>query len=251
MSDVKDTRWTIVGKGTKKGYALCECSCETKTRREVRVRAIKNNTSLSCGCARWAHLVNGPRDEWDATLHRRWCAMISRCTDPSNEKYADYGGRGINVDPRWLASFELYKTEIGLPPDPSRQSLDRIDNDRGYWPDNVRWASAAEQANNKRNVAKLTYNGVARTIAEWASIVGIPTTVIRTRVYKRQWTVDRALTTPVNAALSRHPGSTKMLTLNGVTMTVTAWASKLGICSATVYMRLRKGASDAQALAKP
>lgn len=81
--------------------------------------------------------------------YRRWAAMIRRCTDPSEIGYHRYGGRGIAVCPEWM-DFAVYYAYVGDPPSPSL-SLDRIDNDRGYEPGNVRWATASVQARNRHD----------------------------------------------------------------------------------------------------
>lgn len=81
--------------------------------------------------------------------HTCWAGIIQRTCNPNSTNWKDYGGRGIDVDPRWRASFRTFLQEVGLKPSPEL-TLDRIDNDRGYWPDNVRWATASEQALNRR-----------------------------------------------------------------------------------------------------
>ncbi|WP_280186032.1 MULTISPECIES: hypothetical protein [Nocardia] len=105
-----------------------------------------------------------------------------------------YGGRGITIDPRW-DSFENFLADMGERP--AGTTLDRIDNDGPYSPDNCRWASNLTQGNNRANNRHITYRGRTQTIAEWAREVGLPRGVVYNRIMLLKWPVDRALTEPV------------------------------------------------------
>jgi hypothetical protein len=95
-------------------------------------------------------------DRARALAYKRWYAMVRRCTNPIDAAYKDYGGRGISVCQRWADSFEAFYADVGDPPAPGL-SLDRIDNDGGYEPGNVRWATWSEQILNRRATTLKTH----------------------------------------------------------------------------------------------
>lgn len=102
--------------------------------------------------------------------YNTWSSMKARCINKSSSKYSAYGGRGITICTRWFV-FENFFDDMG--PQPKGMTLERIDNDLGYSPENCKWASMAEQQRNKRNNVYLTYNGETKTLTEWAEVVGI------------------------------------------------------------------------------
>jgi hypothetical protein len=115
--------------------------------------------------------------------------MIGRCTQPSDGSYPAYGGSGVTVDKTWL-TFGAFLTDMGERPD--GMTLDRVDNAKGYSPDNCRWATRTEQARNRRSNRFLDYDGQQFTMAEWAERIGKPARLISLRL-SRGWTVERAL----------------------------------------------------------
>lgn len=121
--------------------------------------------------------------------------MLQRCNNPDAHAFEDYGGRGIKVCPAWENSVEAFLADMGPRPSP-KHSLDRIDNDAGYCPENCRWATKREQSNNRRCCAFLTHDGRTMTKTEWSREVGISPQLINIRL-KNNWTVAEALTTPV------------------------------------------------------
>jgi hypothetical protein len=125
-------------------------------------------------------------------LYMAWQDMKRRCHDPRHWHYELYGARGIAVCPEWRESFEAFALYIGERPTP-KHSLDRIDNDRGYEPGNVRWGSVEEQQNNTRRSRKFTFKGRTLTMAQWARELGVDRRVIHGRL-KRGWSVEDALT---------------------------------------------------------
>ena len=93
--------------------------------------------------------------------------MKERCYNPNFFNFAKWGGRGITVCDEWRNSFEAFYAHVGERP--PGKSIDRINNDLGYEPGNVRWATASEQAQNKSNTGRFTFNGETKTITQWAS----------------------------------------------------------------------------------
>ena len=119
--------------------------------------------------------------------------MIQRCTNPNHNRHQDYGGRGITVCPEWF-NFQAFYRDMG--DRPAGTSLDKIDNNGNYEPDNCRWATRKEQSRNRRDSRFVTYEGKRIPLAELADITGIACDALRNRIFRDGWTVERAATTP-------------------------------------------------------
>ena len=119
--------------------------------------------------------------------------MKQRCTNKNDPGAKNYQNRGITFCERW-DDFEMFYKDMG--PRPSlAHTLDRIDNDKGYFPSNCRWGTKLEQQRNRRTSRLLTFEGETKTIHEWAKIKGISSPALYKRI-NRGWTVEDALTTP-------------------------------------------------------
>jgi hypothetical protein len=174
---------------------LVECDCGT--RKVVRANNVRSGATRSCGCLEREHREGHWKTHGLARVpeYTVWEGMIARCENPNGHRYADYGGRGITVCARWRADFGAFYADMGPRPSPTHQ-LDRVDNDRGYEPSNCRWATRHEQQNNMRNSRRVAHGGVTKTVAQWARATGLPYACLSTRL-DRGWSVERALTTPV------------------------------------------------------
>lgn len=126
----------------------------------------------------------------------RWRMMINRCHNPRSRDWDSYGGRGIVVCDEWRGpgGFRAFLGHVGQSPGPG-YSIDRIDNDRGYEPGNVKWATAKEQQRNKRTTPTVTANGESLSVAEWAERLGVHKSSIQNRL-ANGWTPERAVSQP-------------------------------------------------------
>lgn len=123
------------------------------------------------------------------SIYNIWKSMIQRCENPHSRNFLYYGGRGIRVCRRWK-TFTNFLADMGKRP--PRKSIDRIDNDGNYEPDNCRWATRKEQSNNRSTTRRLTLNGQTRTLKEWAVYIGIHSSSLWWRLTK--WPLKKALT---------------------------------------------------------
>lgn len=126
--------------------------------------------------------------------YRTWRHMLERCTVVTHKYYAYYGGRGITVCLNWQVSFAYFLRDMGKRPSPLH-TLDRIDNSKGYEPDNCRWVTRKVQQNNMRGNTVLTLNGESLTISQWGERLGVKPNSISTRLYTG-WSVENTLTVP-------------------------------------------------------
>jgi len=140
--------------------------------------------------------------------YRSWLDMKARCFNPNHKNYLDYGGRGITVCDRWKNSFQNFLADMGSRPT-AKHSLDRIDNNADYSPENCKWSTKAEQVNNRRSNHLITIGCVTLTIAQWAKKMGFSARVIHDRL-KSGWSEYRAVMTPVRVKSK----STKKLLIN-------------------------------------
>lgn len=132
--------------------------------------------------------------EYKTKKHRRmyavWYGMIDRCTNTNHKQFPDYGGRGITVCDRWM-NYTDWLADIGDFPD--GMSMERVDNDRGYSPDNVIVATRKAQANNRRSNQLITYLGKTQTLTQWSEDRNIKVKTLWQRLFTYKWPVEKAL----------------------------------------------------------
>lgn len=188
-----------VGVGLNR-QAVWRCRCDCGEVRDVLVRSLAAGATTSCGCyARERSTTHGLYSCSKGSTSRPefscWRAMIQRCLDQSSPAFEQYGGVGITVCDGWL-NFDVFLRDMGPRPS-SDHSIDRIDNNKGYSPDNCRWATLIQQARNKKKVPLLTYQGLTMTAPEWSEKLGFARGTINDRL-RRGWFVEKALSTPAD-----------------------------------------------------
>ncbi len=179
------------------------------------------HTRCACGGSRitlWQHLKSGDtqtcgdckRRGWKhrghsmlgTPVYKTWSSMKSRCNIKSGiHNYNNYYARGITVCDKWL-KFKRFYQDMG--DRPKGMSIERIDNDKGYYKDNCKWATPTEQANNLRTNVRITYGGETKTATQWANIHGVSTGLILTR-YHKGWPIDKLFSKPNTHRLHRRP----------------------------------------------
>lgn len=144
-------------------------------------------------------LFPGPRKRRKKSrLYCIWCSMKERCASPNNHAYARYGGRGIKVCERWRNSFAAFRDDMG--PRPDRHSIDRIDNDGDYCPENCIWADYKTQGRNKRSNRSITHNGETKLLVEWAEESGVGIKALWRRL-ELGWKFEDAIGLPKRRAV--------------------------------------------------
>lgn len=126
--------------------------------------------------------------------YTKWANMKSRCQNKNDPRYKWYGGRGISICDEWQL-FSGFYSDMGDPPT-AKHSLDRIDNNKGYYKDNCRWTTHKEQCRNRSSNSLITYNGQTKSKTEWAEDYGLTYHQLKNRL-SSGWAIEKALTTPL------------------------------------------------------
>lgn len=208
---LKRRRWELTGQRFLKLVALSKvatpgrarwlCRCDCGVEKVIAADKLLNGDTQTCGCGRRARI--GAFAKVHARKHglsvdhpmafRIWMGMMKRCHDPENRAFKWYGARGITVCDRWRDPAQ-FVADMG-DPEPGA-SIERVDNDGPYSPENCRWIPRVQQTHNQRSNRLLTHDGVTLHLSGWAARVGLEATTLQRRL-ARGWTVARALSTPV------------------------------------------------------
>lgn len=183
-----------------KKHVYWRCSCECGNETIARGDSLKVGRIVSCGCynKEKGYKHGACVQNKKTKTYKIWSGMIDRCYNKNHKYYKDYGGRGIWVYERWRGSYQNFLDDMGDVPE--GKTLERVNNNSGYNPDNCKWASRKEQLNNRRNNIVLLYNGQSRTKAQWEDVLNFPKGLLTKRINELGWDICKALTTKVGSS---------------------------------------------------
>lgn len=188
-------RLTVISKlGSNKRRTVWLCICDCGTFASADRNALNTGTKKSCGCWRHEHgksrgLQNKKHGMATSSTYKSWRAMRTRCLNPRDEHWENYGGRGITICKRWMDSFENFLSDMGIRP--HGRTLDRININGNYEPENCRWSTPTEQSRNQRRNRVVSFNGETMCISAWGEKLGISHSAVTKRLAK--WPIWRAL----------------------------------------------------------
>lgn len=172
-------RLTVISRAeNRNGQAAWNCICDCGKHTVVRSYQLTHGLIKSCGC----YAADKTKDrsithgESRTRLYSIWRSMIKHCYQKTSYGYDNYGGRGIRVCDVWKNSYESFRDWAVLNGYNDNLTIDRIDNESGYCPENCRFVTMLQQENNRRNNRKITYKDVSLNASEWCRITGIPKT---------------------------------------------------------------------------
>lgn len=186
---------------------VCKCDCGNYT--EAKTVSLTHGLKQSCGCLQRKILNerNTKHGDSKTRLYKVWKGMLSRCDNKNHISYANYGGRGIKVCDEWKNNFTKFKEwaiKAGYDENAKHYecTIDRIDTNGNYCPENCRWIPNSEQANNTRIVRRFLINGEEHTLTDWCTIYNIPKGNVQARL-QLGWDIEKALSTPVRKCKKR------------------------------------------------
>lgn len=188
-------RLTIIG-FIRKGAIYFDTRCTCGVNKQIRAVDIIKGKTLSCGCLRRDMITqsNITHGLTQSRQYRIWQGMKDRCTNKQNDRYIDYGGRGISYDPKWQNFKEFWgDMKDGYSDD---LSLDRVDNNGNYCKENCRWVDSKTQSRNTRKNRNIEYGGDYMCLKDWAAKLNISYGTLTSRL-NSGWTVEKALSTKV------------------------------------------------------
>lgn len=163
----------VVLYGTNRSISKCLCSCGNE--KEIATSSLKAGLTQSCGCIKREQTIQNNTTHGKSKMkeYKHWMYLKGRCNNPNTKCFHRYGGRGIKVCKRWVDSFDNFLLDMGLMPTP-KHSVERVNNNKGYMPQNCVWATTKQQAENTSKTIKVRYKGEVQLMAYWAKKFGMP-----------------------------------------------------------------------------
>lgn len=246
LTGKKFGRLTVIGltnkKSGRKRYWLCECYCGNTA--VVRSDSLVGGKIRSCGCLKKEQDKINLTANWKGhnrykRLYEIWQSMKKRCLNHNDENYCNYGSRGIDVYNPWINDFDKFKFWAFTHGYQNNLTLDRIDNNKGYYPDNCRWVDMKTQCNNRRSNVVISWNGKTQTLKQWSEEMNINYGTLRSRYKdygfkppKLFWSKDK---------LKVYNDQDRLINWKGQKLTLKQWSDKLGLKYVTLKSRHRRG----------
>lgn len=200
LTGQKFGRLTVIEQSgkNKHGNYMWRCLCECGNIKTIVGGELTRGNTKSCGCLlketmSKTRTTHGKRK---TRLYSIWADMKTRCYNPKDKSFERYGKKGVTVCDEWLHDFQAFYDWSMLNGYADNLTIDRINNDKGYSPDNCRWTTVKVQANNTRRNHYITYKGETLTLKQWSEKTGINYRKLIARVNQMGWDFERAITTP-------------------------------------------------------
>lgn len=231
--------WKVLEKveTSKHGHRMYLCQCVCGKQKTLRGSMLLQGTSISCRC-QTSKLKNITHDMSCTRTYSTWLSMRERCNNTKKENYARYGAAGIKVCDDWNNSFEAFFADMGERP--KGMTIDRIDNSKGYYKENCRWATPKEQTLNRYPTVWLEYNGETLCLSDMAKKHGLTTTMIRKRL-ESGMTVEQAIETP-------HKKMMYEITANNKTLGMVEFCGEYRLSTSSIERKKKQGFSTKEAL---
>lgn len=197
-TDVTNQRFgrLIAQKYVSNGKWKCLCDCGKTT--ITTITHLLRGDTRSCGClAREQSSLRRQRPyNTKSRLYHIWIGMKYRCLNPHAANYERYGALGIGVCDEWKDSYQAFENWARNNGYSENLTIDRINSQKDYSPNNCRWATAKTQANNRRSNRFFTRDGITKSAKEWSQCISIPYEVMMQRI-RKGWDIEKAMTVPV------------------------------------------------------
>ena len=238
--------------GGKISQWLCKCDCGKET--IVRGDYLRSGHTQSCGCLRGEHSIT--HRESNTKLYNVWNSIKSRCFNPNSQAANDYGNRGITMCEEWYNDYTIfrdwafangYDPKIEYKNNNDKLTVERINVNGNYCPENCKLIPLSKQNENKRNNIRYEFNGKKLLAKEWAEETGIPLTTINSRL-ARGWSIDKILTT--NKIRETGMNNTQY-EINGEFHNIYEWSKIYNIDPNVVRSRISGGWNIEKALTEP